>query len=125
MRSMIRGRGIVVALVGVVVLSVSACTNNDADAGDVVDAMTDASLPEDQAECMGREFEREFGDDQDVFNDIAAADDPDDWPSGTRDTINSIIEECTGEPVPGAESPKSGGQDGEQDSTTTTATGDS
>ena len=87
--------------------------------------MTDASLPGDQAECMGREFEREFGDDQDVFNDIAAADDPDDWPSGTRETINSIIEECTGEPVPGAESSESGGQDGEQDSTTTTATGDS
>jgi hypothetical protein len=125
MRSMIRGRGIVVALMGVVVLSLSACTNNDADAGDVVDAMTDASLPEDQAECMGREFEREFGDDQDVFNDIAAADDPDDWPAGTRETINSIIEECTGEPVSGAGGSESGGQDGESDTATTTATGDS
>jgi|Tabmets5t2r1_1033131.scaffolds.fasta_scaffold00908_7 hypothetical protein len=124
MRSMIRGR-IVVALAGVAVLSLSACTNNDADAGDVVDAMTDASLPEDQAECMGREFEREFGDDQDVFNDIAAADDPDDWPAGTQEAINSIIEECTGEPVPGAGDSEPEGQDGESDTTTTTAAGDS
>jgi hypothetical protein len=125
MRSMTRGRSIVVALAGVAVLWLSACTNNDADAGDVVDAMTDASLPEDQAECMGREFEREFGDDQDVFNDIAAADDPDDWPSGTQETINSIIEECTGEPVPGAGGSESEGQDGESETTTTTAAGDS
>jgi hypothetical protein len=125
MRSMIRGRGMVVALAGVSVLSLSACTSNDADAGDVVDAMTDARLPEDQAECMGREFEREFGDDQDVFNDIAAADDSDDWPAGTQETINSIIEECTGEPVPGAGGSESEGQDGQSDTTTTTATGDS
>jgi hypothetical protein len=117
---MIRSRGIV-ALVAVVALSLSACTNNDADAGDVVDAMTDASLPENQARCMGQAFEREFGDDQDVFNDIAAADDPGDWPSGTRETINSIIEECTGESAPGSGGSDSEGQDGESEATTTTA----
>jgi hypothetical protein len=116
---MIRSRG-VVALAAVAALSLSACTNNDADAGDVVDAMTDASLPEKQARCMGRAFEREFGDDQDVFNDIAAADDPDDWPSGTQETINSIIEECTGESVPGSGRSESQGQDGESETTTTT-----
>ena len=125
MRSMIRGRGMVVGVASVALVTLSACTNNDADAGDVVDAMTDASLPEDQAECMGREFEREFGDDQDVFNDIAAADDPDDWPSGAQEAINSIIEECTGERVAGAGRPESEGRDGESETTTTTATGES
>ena len=109
------------ALAAVAALSLSACTNNDADAGDVVDAMTDASLPEDQAECMGREFEREFGDDQDVFNDIAAADDPDDWPSGAKQTIDSIIEQCTGQRVPGSEGSGSEGQDSGSETTTTTA----
>ena len=104
------------AFTAVAALSLSACTNNDADAGDVVDAMTDASLPEDQAECMGREFEREFGDDQDVFNDIAAADDPDDWPSGAKPTIDSIIEQCAGQTVPESE-----GQDSGSETTTTTA----
>jgi hypothetical protein len=113
-------RGLV-ALAPLAALSVSACTNNDADAGDVVDAMTDASLREDQAECMGREFEREFGDDQDVFNDIAAADNPDDWPSGTKATIDSIIEDCTGETVPGSAASESDGQDGGSETTTTTA----
>jgi hypothetical protein len=117
---MIRSRG-VVALAAVAALSLSACPNNDADPSDVVDAMTDANLPEEQARCMGRAFEREFGNDQDVFNDIAAADDPDDWPSGTRETINSIIEECTGESVPGAAGSESEGQDGESETTTTTA----
>jgi hypothetical protein len=117
---MIRSRGLV-ALAAVAALSLSACTSNDADAGDVVDAMTDADLPEDQARCMGDEFEREFGDDQDVFNDIAAADDPQDWPSGTKPTIDSIIEQCTGETVPGSQGSESGGQDSESETTTTTA----
>ena len=119
---MIRSRGLV-ALAAVAVLSLSACTNNDADAGDVVDAMTDAGLPDDQAECMGQEFEREFGDDQDVFNDLAAADDPEDFPSGTKPTVDSIIEECTGESVPGSEGSESEGQDGESETTTTAAEG--
>jgi hypothetical protein len=110
---MIRSRGLV-ALAAVAALSLSACTNNDADAGDVEDAMRDAGLDPDEAECMGREFETEFGADQDQFNDIAAADNPEDWPSGSEATINSIIEDCTGEAVPGA-------QDGESETTTTTA----
>jgi predicted small secreted protein len=116
---MIRSRGLV-ALAAVAALSLSACTNNDADAGDVVDAMTDAGLDEDQARCMGDEFEREFGDDQDVFNDLAAADDPQDFPSGTQETVDSIIEECTGESVPGSGGSESEGQDGDSETTTTT-----
>jgi hypothetical protein len=115
---MIRSRGLV-ALAAVAALSLSACTNNDADAGDVVDAMTDAGLPDDQADCMGQEFDQAF--DQDQMNDLAAADDPQDFPSGTKPTVDSIIEDCTGESVPGSEGTESGGQDGESETTTTTA----
>jgi hypothetical protein len=87
----------------------------------VVDAMTDASLREDQVECTGQEFEPEFGDDQDVFNDIAAADDPDDWPSGAKPTIDSIIEQCAGNPVSDSARSGSEGQDSGSETTTTTA----
>ena len=113
---MIRSRGLA-ALAAVAALSLSACTNNDADAGDVVDAMSDAGLDRDQAECMGQQFENAF--DQDQMNDLAAADNPDDFPSGTKPTVDSIIEDCTGETVPGSDA--SGGQDGESETTTTTA----
>ncbi|MGH9229628.1 MAG: hypothetical protein ACRD07_13060 [Acidimicrobiales bacterium] len=116
---MIRSRGLI-ALAAIAALSLSACTNNDADASDVADAMTDAGLDEDEAECMGQEFEAEFPD-QDQLNDIASADDPADWPSGAEETINSIIEECTGESVPGSEGSESEGEDTESETTTTTA----
>jgi hypothetical protein len=114
---MIRSRGLA-ALAALAALSLSACTNNDADADDVVDAMTDAGLDQDQADCMGRGFEDAF--DQDQMNDLAAADNPDDFPSGTKPTVDSIIEDCTGEPVPGSESSGSEGQDGDSETTTTT-----
>jgi hypothetical protein len=117
---MIRSRGLA-ALAAVAALSLSACTNNDADAGDVVDAMSDAGLDSDQADCMGQEFEQAF--DQDQLNDLAAADNSDDFPSGTKPTVDSIIEDCTGEAVPGAEGSDSEGQDGESETTTTTAAG--
>jgi hypothetical protein len=117
---MIRSRGLA-ALAAVAALSLSACTNNDADAGDVVDAMTDAGLDPDQAECMGQEFENEF--DQDQLNDLAAADNPDDFPSGSKPSVDSIIEDCTGESVPGSDTSESGEQDGESETTTTTAAG--
>jgi hypothetical protein len=106
------------ALAAVAALSLSACTNNDADAGDVVDAMTDAGLDREQADCMGREFEDAF--DQDQMNDLASADNPDDFPSGTKPTVDSIIEDCTGDTVPGSDAPESG-DDSESETTTTTA----
>jgi hypothetical protein len=114
---MIRSRGLA-ALAAVAALSLSACTNNDADAGDVVDAMSDAGLDRDQADCMGREFEDAF--DQDQMNDLASADNPDDFPSGTKPTVDSIIADCTGDTVPGSDAPESGG-DSESETTTTTA----
>jgi len=115
---MIRSTGLV-ALAAVAALSLSACTNKNADAGDVVDAMTNAGLDEDQARCMGDEFDREFN--QDEMNDLAAADSPDEFPSDTKPTVDSIIEQCTGQPVPGSEASESGGQDGGSETTTTTA----
>ena len=115
---MIRSPGLV-SLAAVAALSLSACTNNDADGGDVVDAMTDADMDEDQARCMGDEFDRESN--QDEMNDLAGADTPDDFPSGTKPTVDSIIEQCTGQPVPGSEGSESGGQDGGSETTTTTA----
>lgn len=115
---MIRSRGLA-ALAAVAALSLSACTNNDADAGDVVDAMTNAGMDEDQARCMGDEFDKAFN--QDEMNDLAAADNPDDFPSDTKPTVDSIIEQCTGQPVPGSEGSGSGGQDSESETTTTTA----
>jgi predicted small secreted protein len=119
---MIRSRGLI-ALAAVAALSLTACTNNDADGGDVADAMTDAGLAEGTdpnfPECMGEEFERAF--DQDQMNDLAAADNPEDFPSGTEETVNSIVEECAGESVPGAEGSESEGEDTESEPTTTTA----
>jgi hypothetical protein len=115
---MIRSTGLA-ALAAVAALSLSACTNNDADAGDVVDAMTDADMDEDQARCMGDEFDKAFN--QDEMNDLAAADNADDFPSDTKPTVDSIIEQCTGQPVPGSEGSGSGDQDSESETTTTTA----
>jgi hypothetical protein len=115
---MIRSTGLA-ALAAVAALSLSACTNNDADAGDVVDAMTDAGMDEDQARCMGDEFDKAFN--QDEMNDLAAADNADDFPSDTKPTVDSIIEQCTGQPVPGSEGSGSGDQDSESETTTTTA----
>ena len=115
---MIRSTGLA-ALAAVAALSLSACTNNDADAGDVVDAMTNAGMDEDQARCMGDEFDKAFN--QDEMNDLAAADNPDDFPSDTKPTVDSIIEQCTGQPVPGSEGSGSGGQGSESETTTTTA----
>ncbi|HET6662750.1 MAG TPA: hypothetical protein VFG94_00760 [Acidimicrobiales bacterium] len=113
---MIRSRGLA-ALAVVVALSLSACTNKNADGGDVVDAMTDAGLDQDQADCMGKGFEDAF--DQNELNDIAAADDPKDWPSGSKTKIDSIIEDCTGKPVPGSEGSQSEGGDTGSETTTT------
>ena len=115
---MIRSSGLA-ALAAVAALSLSACTNNDADAGDVVDAMTNADLDADQARCMGDEFEQAFS--QNEMNDLAAADSPDDFPSGTKPTVDSIIEQCTGQPVPGSDGSESGGEGGGSETTTTTA----
>jgi hypothetical protein len=99
------------ALVALAALTAAACTNNDAKRSDIVDAMSDAGLSDEQANCVGDGFEEAFGDDQDLFNDVAAASDTDEFPEGTEDQIDQILDECVN------------GGDGDGDTTTTTAAG--
>jgi hypothetical protein len=84
------------ALAAVAALAFSACSNNDAKESDVVNAMTDAGLDDKQAECVGQGIDEAFGDDQDLYNDVAAAVDTDDFPEGTQETIEGILDECLG-----------------------------
>jgi hypothetical protein len=114
----------VIALAVMAGLTLSACAGNDASRSDVVDAMTNAGLDEDQAGCVGDGFEDEFGDNQELFNDVASASDPADLPGDTEQTVNSILEDCVG----GSGSGDDGGSDSSDttdssESTTTTAGG--
>jgi hypothetical protein len=90
---MIRRRPLV-ALAAIAVLGMSACSQNDAKESDVVDAMRDAGLTRQQAECVGQGFQEEFGDNQDLFNDVAAAADTNDFPEGTEEPIREILDRC-------------------------------
>jgi hypothetical protein len=82
------------ALAAVAALAFSACSNNDAKESDVVNAMEDAGLDTTQAECVGQGIDEAFGDDQDLYNDVASAVDTDEFPEGTEGTINDILAEC-------------------------------
>ncbi|HLT69365.1 MAG TPA: hypothetical protein VKZ72_04320 [Acidimicrobiales bacterium] len=112
------------ALAAAVVLGLSACANNDAKRGDVVDAMTDAGLDQDQADCIADGIDGEYGDDQDTYNEIAAADEPDELPEGAEETITSILDQCLGEGGTGgdAEGDAEDGDQPEDGSTTTEST---
>ena len=110
-------------LAAITALALAACASNDAKGSDVVSAMEDAGLDEefpDAPECMGDEFEKRFS--QDQLNDLGSADDPEDLPSGTQDTVDSIIEECTTGAETGDESDT--GDEGTESTTTTTAEGE-
>jgi hypothetical protein len=111
------------ALAAITALALAACASNDAKGSDVVSAMEDAGLDEDfpdAPECMGDEFEREFS--QDELNDLGSADDPEDFPAGTEETVDSIIEQCTTGGGTGDESDT--GDEGTESTTTTTAEGE-
>ena len=84
----------IAAIVALGALALSACSSNDADGGDVVEALTDADIPQDQAECVGEGFEAEF--DQGTLNDLASASNPDEYPDGTQETVSSILDDCLG-----------------------------
>jgi hypothetical protein len=113
----------IVAILALAVLALSACSSKDAKESDIVDAMTDAGLSDAEARCVGDGLMKEF--DQDQLNDIAAATDPEDFPDGTSETIDSVLEQC----VSGAgstDTTDTTGADGtattgESGSTTTTA----
>lgn len=111
------------ALAAALVLGLAACASNDAKRGDVVDAMTDAGLDEDQANCIADGIDDEYGDDQDTYNEIAAADEPDDLPEGAEETITSILDDCLGGGGTGGDA--EGGDTDDGDGSTTTEPTDS
>jgi hypothetical protein len=111
------------ALAAITALALAACASNDAKGSDVVSAMEDAGLDEefpDAPECMGDEFDRTFS--QGELNDLGSADDPEDFPAGTEETVDSIIEQCTTGGGTGDESDT--GDEGTESTTTTTAEGE-
>jgi hypothetical protein len=57
--------------------------------------MTDVGLSPEQARCVGNGLTDEL--DQGQLNDLASATSPDDYPEGTTETVDSVLEECVGE----------------------------
>ena len=86
------------ALAALAALAFTACTDNDAKKSDVVNAMLDAGLDADQAECVGDGIDQEFSDDQDLYNDVAAATDSGEFPGDTEQIVDDILADCLGEP---------------------------
>ena len=115
------------ALAAAAALAFSACANNDAKESDVVNAMEDAGLTSAQAECVGAGMHDEFGDDQDLFNDIASAVDTDDFPEGDSseypDGTGPVIEDILGRCLEG-EAPAAGEGDETDDTSDTTEASD-
>jgi hypothetical protein len=106
-------------------LVLGACASNDADRGDVVDALTEAGVPDSQAECAGDRFEEQFN--QDQLNDIAEADEPDNIPEGLWTEVEAILSECIGgeEPADEGTDTTESTESGESTETTdTTASGE-
>lgn len=83
-----------VALTAAVALTLSACADNDAKESDVVNAMQDAGLPTDQAECIGAAVDDAFGDDQGLYNDIAGTAEPDEFPPAAQEELEAILDDC-------------------------------
>src|SRR5262245_57214969 len=115
---MIRRRPLI-ALAAIALLALSACGRNDAKESDVVDAMRDAGLTQKQAECVGSGFQDEFGDDQQLFNKVAAAAKTEDFPEGTEEPIRQILDRC----VNGEGASDSTDTTGADETTTTTTAG--
>ena len=123
-------RSRIAALVAVVALAAAGCSNNDAKESDVVSAMQDAGLSTEQAECVGARMQDQFGDDQDLYNDVAGASDIDELPDDTEPEIRAILDDCLAGEGSGdtTESTEAGGDQTTDttvagDTTTTTAAG--
>jgi hypothetical protein len=119
-------RSRVAALVAVTALALAACASNDAKKSDITNAMTDAGLEDVQAECIADGIWDEYGDDQDVINDIASAAEVDEFPEGTEQTVNEVLDDCLGNSPSGdtddtTETTEAG--DGGSGDTTTTSEG--
>jgi hypothetical protein len=118
----------IAALAAVTALAITGCANNDAKRSDVVNAMSDSGLSDEQANCIGDEIDAAFRDDQDLYNDVAATILTDEnWPEGTEDEINAALDTCLGDGGDGDTSETSdttAGDEGEGgDTTETTAAG--
>jgi hypothetical protein len=108
-----RPRIAALAAAAVVALAVTGCANNDAKESDVVDAMLDAGLSQDEAECIGTRIDDAFGDNQDLYNDVASAADGDELaelPDDAGQQVDGILADCLG----------SGSGEGAGDTTDTT-----
>jgi hypothetical protein len=81
-------------IVALAAFAVSACSNNDAKQSDVVDAMTDAGLTAEQADCVGEQFDEAFS--QDELNDLAGATSEADIPDADREEVDAILQDCVG-----------------------------
>jgi hypothetical protein len=78
--------------VAAVVALATACPNGDATPGQVVEAMTNAGLDEDEAGCIGNQFDRSFT--QEELNEIGGASDLDDVPTDLAEEVRNILGEC-------------------------------
>jgi hypothetical protein len=105
----------IAALVAVTALALSACSSNDADAGDIEEAMLDAGLTQDQASCMAEELDSEL--DQGQLNDLAAASAPDEFPEGMEETVAAAVDQCVGSDE-GSESTEGSDEGGEPSDST-------
>ena len=109
-------------LLAVLVLTLGACGRNDAKESDVVNAMTDAKLTDKQASCIGKGINDAFGDDQKLYNKVAAAANIEDLPDGTEATIQKVLDDCLGE-TPDSTGDSTGTTEAGAGTTTTTAAG--
>jgi hypothetical protein len=109
-------------------LVLGACASNDADRGDVVDALTEAGVPDSQAECAGDRFEEQFT--QDELNDIADIESTEDIPNDQEELwaeVDTILSECIGGEEPadeGTETTESTESGDSTETTDTTASGE-
>jgi hypothetical protein len=82
----------IVAIVALATLAFTACSSNDAKAGDIEDAMTDVGLTTEQARCVAREIDSKL--DQDGMNELASAESPDDYPEGAQEVVDDAFSTC-------------------------------
>jgi hypothetical protein len=111
-----------VALAAVAVLAFSACTSNDAKRSDVVNAMLDAGLDQEQADCIGDGIDAAFSDNQELYNEVAAVVDTnefDDLPDNAGDEVDAVLDEC----VPRDDADTSDTTEGDGETTDTTDAG--
>ena len=107
----------IAALVAVTALALSACSSNDADAGDIEEAMRDAGLTDEQASCIAEQLDAEL--DQDQLNDLASASDVEDLGEDLEAPVTAAVEDCVGPVGDSGTSEGSGDSEGGEPSDST------